>query len=160
MIKAGQFPRWYGLAWVGAISKNASGVVSGEGWEWKNGRGTEIESGFFEENEMDDPQSFNGQFFGALRLPKGLEKGADGNYPKGGLCSMPSFDWNVRGLIMEYTGGLSSSYTFNGWALSDHPRMKGAEEGKFFRSLKSGTSLSPSPSDRKNFPSSAPFILG
>ena len=84
---------------------------------------------------MDD-----GQLFGALRLSKGLEKGADGNYPKGGLCSMSSFDWNVRGLIMEYTGGLSSSYTFNGWALSDHPKMKGAEEEKFFRSLGDGGS--------------------
>ena len=142
-VKSGKFPGWYGLAWVGGIYKNASDVVSGGGWKWKNGRGTEIESGFFEENEMNDPQSFNGQVFGALRLPKGFEKGVDGNYPQGGLCSMPSFDWKVRGLLVEYAENLSSSYTFNGWALYDHPRMKGAEVDKFFRSMGEGDSEVP-----------------
>ena len=130
--------RWRGLAWVGAISESEPGAGGDGRWLWKNGQDTQIEPEFFEENEMDD-----GQFFGALRLPKGLEKGVDSNYPKGGLCSMPSFDWNVRGLVIEYAGDLSSSYIFNGWALSDHPRMKGSEEGKFFRSLEGGGSEAP-----------------
>ena len=138
-----KFPRWFGLAWVGGIYKSQPGVESNGRWVWKNGRDTDIESGFFEENEMDGPQSSDGEFFGALRLPKGLEKGADGNYPKGGLCSMPSFDWKVQGLIMESRPNFSSSYTFNGWAMNDHPRMNGAEENKFYRSFEEAGSEAP-----------------
>jgi prepilin-type processing-associated H-X9-DG protein len=133
-VKAGKL-RWRGLAWVGAISESAPDEGGNGRWVWKNDRDTEIEPGFFEENEMDD-----GQYFGALPLPKNPKKGADGNYAKGGLCSMASFDWKVQGLIMESRPNFSSSYTFNGWVLNDFPRMNGAEEGKFFSSLEEGGS--------------------
>lgn len=56
---------------------------------------------------------------------------------------MASFDWKVQGLIMESRPNFSSSYTFNGWALNDHPRMKGAEADKFFRSMGEGGSEVP-----------------
>ena len=141
-VKAGKL-RWWGLAWVGAISESAPSVGGNGRWVWKNGRDTEIEPGFFEKNEMDDPQSSDGEFFGALRFPKGLKKGADGNYTKGGLCGMASFDWKVQGLIMESRPNFSSSYTFNGWAMNDHPRMNGAEENKFYRSFEEAGSEAP-----------------
>ena len=124
-----------GVAWVGAISESEPGAGGDGRWLWKNGQDTQIEPEFFEENKMD-----KGQFFGALRWPGRLRKGVDGNYTKGGLCSMPSFDWDVRGLLVEYAENLSSSHTFNGWTLADHPRMKSAEDGKFFRSLAEGGS--------------------
>jgi|TARA_B100001971_G_scaffold205466_1_gene222972 hypothetical protein len=136
-VKAGEL-RWRGLAWVGAISESVPGVGGNGRWVWKNGRDTEIEPRFFAQNEMDD-----GQYFGALPLPKNLKKGADGNYTKGSLCSMASFDWKVQGLIMESRPNFSSSYTFNGWALNDHPRMNGAEEGKFCRSFEEAGSEVP-----------------
>ena len=56
---------------------------------------------------------------------------------------MASFDWKVQGLIMESRPNFSSSYTFNGWALNDHPRMNGPEADKFFRSMGEGGSEVP-----------------
>ena len=141
-VKAGKL-KWWGLAWVGAISESAPGVGGNGRWVWRNDRDTGIEPEYFAENEMDDPLENDGQYFGALRFPKGLKKGADGNYTKGGLCSMASFDWKVQGLIMESRPNFSSSYTFNGWALNDHPRMNGAEENKFYRSFEEGGSETP-----------------
>tara|TARA_Y100001934_G_scaffold269615_1_gene353318 strand:- start:3782 stop:4294 length:513 start_codon:yes stop_codon:yes gene_type:complete len=77
----------------------------------------------------------NGQMYGAFRLPQDIDKNASGNYPKGGLQSMPSYSWHVRGLIVEYTPGFSSSYTLNGWALGDHPQINGANSEKFYRTM-------------------------
>ena len=54
-VKAGKL-RWWGLAWVGAISESAPGVGGNGRWVWRNGRDSDIEPEFFAENEMDDPR--------------------------------------------------------------------------------------------------------
>ena len=117
------------LAWVGA-RKKSEGDTSQWIWENESEGGQGVNPDFFAEEQMN-----NGQTFGAFRLPQDIDKNASGNYSKGGLHSMPSFCWSVRGLIVEHTPGFSSSYTLNGWAAGDHPRMQGANSEKFYRTM-------------------------
>jgi prepilin-type processing-associated H-X9-DG protein len=56
---------------------------------------------------------------------------------------MPSFDWKVTGMIVEYQKNLSSTYTLNGWAVSDHSRMKSGVSDCFYRGMEEGGSEAP-----------------
>ena len=136
MDVAKRFPK--SPAWVGAVNESGSGVVGGGEWSWKENGTPKVMSDFFEEGEMHD-----GDAFGAFQLPDAMRPGDDGTYPKGGMVSMPSFDWRVRGLIVEYTPGFSSSYTLNGWAMADHPAMQTNESEQFYRTLDEGGSELP-----------------
>ena len=124
---AKNFPPY--LAWTGA-RKKSQGDARRWVWEKESEGNQAVDPDYFAKEQMN-----NGQAYGAFRLPQDIDKNASDNYPKGGLHSMPSYSWHVRGLIVEYTPGFSSSYILNGWARGDHPQMQGANSEKFYRTM-------------------------
>ena len=119
------------LAWVGARRKSQGSTTSTNNqWAWENEGSDDVNPDCFVKGQMN-----NGQTFGAFRMTQDIDKNASGNYSKGGLHSMPGYSWRVRGLIVEYTPGFSSSYTLNGWATGDHPLMKGENSENFYRTM-------------------------
>ena len=46
-------------------------------------------------------------------------------------------------MIVEYQKNLSSTYTLNGWAVSDHLRMKNGVPNHFYRGMEEGGSEAP-----------------
>jgi prepilin-type processing-associated H-X9-DG protein len=133
------------LSWVGVLNENESGAVGGGEWVWKEEGNPQCSQEFFASGEYEDAAKGlkEGEYFGAMVPLRNPEKNTEGIYAKQNIYSMPSFDWNVTGMIVEYQKNLSSTYTLNGWALSDHPRMKAGVPGHFYRGMEEGGSEAP-----------------
>ena len=133
------------LSWVGVLNENESGAVGGGEWVWKEEGNPQCAQEYFASGEYEDAAKGlkEGEYFGAMVPLRNPEKNTDGIYAKQNIYSMPSFDWNVTGMIVEYQKNLSSTYTLNGWAVSDHPRMKAGVSDHFYRGMEEGGSEAP-----------------
>ena len=131
------------LSWVGVLNENKSGAVGGGEWVWKEEGNPECSQEFFASGEFEDAARKEGEYFGAMVPLRNSKKNTEGVYAKQNIHSMPSFDWKVTGMIVEYQKNLSSTYTLNGWAVSDHPRMKGGVSDCFYRGMEEGGSEAP-----------------
>ena len=131
------------LSWVGVVNENESGAIGGGQWVWKKEGNPVCSKEYFASGEFEDAAEQGGEFFGAMVPRRNPQKGGGGVYPKQNIHSMPSFDWKVTGLIVEYQKNLSSTYTLNGWAVSKHARMQGSASGNFYRGMEEGGSEVP-----------------
>jgi len=131
------------LSWVGVVNENELGTVGGGQWIWKEEGNPACQQEYFALGEYEDAAKQKGEYFGAMVPKRQPEKNKEGVYLKQNVFSMPSFDWKVTGMIVEYQKNLSSTYTLNNWAVSDHPRMKNRLSNHFYRGMEEGGSEAP-----------------
>ena len=106
-------PRWC-TAWMGARKKE-------DDWQWVDS-GAGVPKKYFAANEFDNTDE--GRGYGSF-MPLGQTKQSPSDQDgRGLLYNTQNLDWSVHGYIIERQAIFSSSYTLNGWAVSDHPRMK------------------------------------
>ena len=125
-------PRWC-TAWMGARKKE-------DGWQWVDS-GAGVPKKYFAANEFDNTDE--GRGYGSF-MPIGQTKQSpDDQDGRGLLYNTQNLDWSVHGYIIERQAIFSSTYTLNGWAVSDHPRMKAGVSDHFYHGMEAGGSEAP-----------------
>ncbi len=125
-------PRWC-TAWMGA-RKNE------DDWQWVDS-GAGVPKKYFAANEFDNTDE--GRGYGSF-MPLGQTKQSPSDQDgRGLLYNTQNLDWSVHGYIIERQAIFSSTYTLNGWAVSDHPRMKSGVSDHFYRGMEEGGSEAP-----------------
>ena len=125
-------PRWC-TAWMGARKKE-------DDWQWVDS-GAGVPKKYFAANEFDNTDE--GRGYGSF-MPIGQTKQSpDDQDGRGLLYNTQNLDWSVHGYIIERQAVFSSTYTLNGWAVSDHPRMKAGVSDHFYRGMEEGGSEAP-----------------
>jgi prepilin-type processing-associated H-X9-DG protein len=125
-------PRWC-TAWMGARKKE-------DDWQWVDS-GEGVPKKYFAANEFDNTDE--GRGYGSF-MPLGQTKQSPSDQDgRGLLYNTQNLDWSVHGYIIERQAIFSSTYTLNGWAVSDHPRMKDGVPNHFYRGMEEGGSEAP-----------------
>ena len=125
-------PRWC-TAWMGARKKE-------DDWQWVDS-GAGVPKKYFAANEFDNTDE--GRGYGSF-MPLGQTKQSPSDQDgRGLLYNTQNLDWSVHGYIIERQAIFSSTYTLNGWAVSDHPRMKTGVSDHFYRGMEEGGSEAP-----------------
>ena len=125
-------PRWC-TAWMGARKKE-------DDWQWVDS-GAGVPKKYFAANEFDNTDE--GRGYGSF-MPLGQTKQSPSDQDgRGLLYNTQNLDWSVHGYIIERQAIFSSTYTLNGWAVSDHPRMKAGVSDHFYHGMEEGGSEAP-----------------
>ena len=125
-------PRWC-TAWMGARKKE-------DNWQWGDS-GSGVPKKYFATNEFDNTDE--GRGYGSF-MPLGQTKQSPSDQDgRGLLYNTQNLDWSVHGYIIERQAIFSSTYTLNGWVVSDHPRMKAGVSDHFYRGMEEGGSETP-----------------
>ncbi|SVD73845.1 uncharacterized protein METZ01_LOCUS426699, partial [marine metagenome] len=125
-------PRWC-TAWMGARKKE-------DEWQWVDS-GAGVPKKYFAANEFDNTDE--GRGYGSF-MPLGQTKQSPSDQDgRGLLYNTQNLDWSVHGYIIERQAIFSSTYTLNGWAVSDHPRMKAGVSDHFYHGMEAGGSEAP-----------------
>ena len=125
-------PRWC-TAWMGARKKE-------DDWQWVDS-GAGVPKKYFAANEYDNTDE--GLGYGSF-MPLGQTKQSPSDQDgRGLLYNTQNLDWSVHGYIIERQAIFSSTYTLNGWVVSDHPRMKAGVSDHFYRGMEEGGSEMP-----------------
>ena len=125
-------PRWC-TAWMGARKKE-------DDWQWVDS-GAGVPKKYFAANEFDNTDE--GRGYGSF-MPLGQTKQSPSDQDGRGLLhNTQNLDWSVHGYIIERQAIFSSTYTLNGWAVSDHPRMKAGVSDHFYHGMEAGGSEAP-----------------
>jgi len=125
-------PRWC-TAWMGARKKE-------DDWQWVDS-GEGVPKKYFAANEFDNTDE--GRGYGSF-MPLGQTKQSPSDQDgRGLLYNTQNLDWSVHGYIIERQAIFSSTYTLNGWAVSNHPRMKDGVPNHFYRGMEEGGSEAP-----------------
>jgi prepilin-type processing-associated H-X9-DG protein len=109
-------------------------------WQWVDS-GAGVPKKYFAANEFDNTDE--GRGYGSF-MPLGQTKQSPSDQDgRGLLYNTQNLDWSVHGYIIERQAIFSSTYTLNGWAVSDHPRMKAGVSDHFYRGMEEGGSEAP-----------------
>jgi prepilin-type processing-associated H-X9-DG protein len=109
-------------------------------WQWVDS-GAGVPKKYFAANEFDN--TTEGRGYGSF-MPLGQTKQSPSDQDgRGLLYNTQNLDWSVHGYIIERQAIFSSTYTLNGWAVSDHPRMKSGVSDHFYRGMEEGGSEAP-----------------